>query len=79
MKFTKSACYMLDKRHRTVDKATNIGSFYQLHHKPNHEQASFAEKAVTKEDIWHKCFRHLGIGSIQKLAREELADGFDFD
>ena len=78
VKFTKSACYMLDKRRRMVAKTTKIGSLLQLNHKPNHEQASFAEKAVTKEDIWHKHFGHLGIGSLQKLAREELADGFDF-
>ena len=75
VKFTKFACYMLDKRHKMVAKATKIGSLYQLNHKPNHEQASLD----TKEDIWHKCFGHLGIGSLQKLAREELADGFDFD
>ena len=63
MKFTKSACYiMLDKRHRMVAKATKIGSLYQLNHKPNHEQASFAEKVVTKEDIWHKRFWHPGLG-----------------
>ena len=62
-----------------VAKATKIGSLYQLNHKTNHEQASFVEKAVTKEDIWHKRFGHLGIGRIQKLAPEELADGFDFD
>ena len=51
MKFTKSACYMLDKRHKIVANATKIGSLYQFNHKPNHEQASFAEKADTKEDI----------------------------
>ena len=78
-KFTKSVCYMLDKRNKMVAKATKIGSLYQLNHKPNHEQTSFAEKADTKEDIWHKHFGHLGTGSLQRLAREELADGFDFD
>ena len=51
VKFTKSACYMLDKSHKMVAKATKIGSLYQLNHKPNHEQSSFAEKADTKEDI----------------------------
>ena len=79
VKFTKSACYILDQRHKMVAKATKIGSLYQLDHKPNHERASFAEKPDTREDIWHKRFGHLGIGSLQKLAREKLADGFDFD
>ena len=43
------------------------------------EQANFAEKPDTKEDIWHKKFRHLGVGSLQKLAKQKLVDGFDFD
>ena len=76
MKFTKSACYMLDKRHKVIAKA---GSLYQIDYKPNHERASFAEKADTKEDVWHKRFGHLGIGNLQKLAREKLIDGFDLD
>ena len=48
VKFAKFACYMLDKRHKMVAKATEIESVYQLNHKPNHEQASFAEKVDTK-------------------------------
>ena len=48
VKFTKSVCYMLDKRNKMVAKATKIGSLYQLNHKPNHEQTSFAEKATQK-------------------------------
>ena len=56
-----------------------MGSLYQLDYKPNHEGASLAEKSDTKEDIWHKRFGYLGIGSFQKLAREQLADCFDFD
>ena len=58
VKFTKSACYMLDKRHKMVAKATKIGSLIELDYKPNHEQASFTEKADTNEDIWHKRFGH---------------------
>ncbi len=69
----------IDTRHKMVAKATKMGSLYQFDHKPNHERASFAEKAHTKKDIWHKRFGHLGIGSLQKLVREKLADGFDFD
>ena len=79
VKFTKSACYMLNKKHQMIAKATKVGSLYQLEYKPNHERANLAEKADTKEDIWHKRFGHLGVGSLLKLAREGLADGFDFD
>ena len=79
MKLTKSACYILDKTHKIIAKSTKIGSLHQLDHKVDTELASFAEKPDTKEDIWHKRFGHLGIGSLQKLAKQKLVDGFDFD
>ena len=33
----KSACYILDKTHKTIAQATKIGSLYQLDHKVNME------------------------------------------
>ena len=54
VEFTKSACYVVDKHHKMVANATKVGSLYQLDHKLNHERASFAEKADSKEDTWHK-------------------------
>ena len=79
VKFTKSACYVLDKRHKIVAKATKVGSLYQLDHKPSYEHANVAEKSDTKEDIWHKRYGHLGVGSLHKLAHKNLVNGFDFD
>jgi len=32
-----------------------------------------------KEDIWHRRFGHLRERSLQKLAKEKLVDGFNFD
>ena len=78
VKFTKSASYILDKNHKMVAKATKVGSLYQLDHKPNNERASVANQTETKEDVWHKRYGHLGISSLQKLANENLVDGFDF-
>ena len=78
VKFTKSACYVSDKQHKMVAKATRLGSLYQLNYKPHNEQTSFAAKSDTKEDIWHKRFEHLGVG-LQKLVREKLVEGFDYD
>ena len=37
VRFTKSACYMLDKSHKIVAKATRVGGLYQLDYKPNQE------------------------------------------
>ena len=42
------------------------------------EQVSVAEQE-TKEKIWHRRFGHLGIQNLQKLARDKLVSGFDFD
>ena len=42
------------------------------------EQATVADQE-TKESIWHRRFGHLGIQNLQRLAREKLVDGFDFD
>ena len=79
VKFTKSACYGLDKRHKVIAKATKIGDLYQLDHKVNHERVNFAQKSDTKEDIWHKRYGHLGLSNLQKLARKNLVKGFDFN
>lgn len=79
VKFTKSACYILDKQHRMFAKATKVGGLYKLDYKLNHERANVVEQSESKEDLWHKRFGHLGVGSLQSLARERLVDGFDFD
>lgn len=62
-----------------VAKAAKIGSLYQLDCKLNCELANVATKSDSKVDLWHKKFGHLGVGSLQRLVREQLADSFDFD
>ena len=79
VKFTKSACYILDRNHKIVAKAAKVGSLYQLDHKPNHERVNVAKQPETKEDLWHKRYGHLGVSSLQKLANKNLVDGFDFN
>lgn len=79
VKYTKSACYVVYKHHKMVAKATKVGSLYQLDYKLNHERASFADRADSKEDTWHKCYGYLGIGNIRRLACEGMVEGFDFD
>ena len=34
---------------------------------------------LTKEDIWHRRYGHLGVQNLRKLAKEELVDGFDYN
>ena len=33
----------------------------------------------TKEEIWHRRYGHLGAQNLQKLVRENMANGLDFD
>ena len=77
-KFTKVACYILDKEHTLIAKASKVGSLYHLDHQPYHEQANPAKSSEMKEDIWHRRFGHLGACNLQR-ARENLVDGFDYD
>ena len=64
VKFTKSACYVLDKSHKIIAKATRVGSLYQLDHKSNHQRASIVKQPEIKEDVWHRRYGHLGVSSL---------------
>ena len=77
VKLTHNACYILNK-HKMIAKATKVGSLYQLNCKPSQESANIMG-SDSKEDVWHRRYGHLGLGSLQRLAREQLTDGFDFD
>ena len=33
----------------------------------------------SKEEVWHRRYGHLGARSLQRLARDDLVDGFDYD
>ena len=79
VKFTKSACYVLDKRHKIIAKATKVGDLYLIDHKVNHKRVNVARQSDTKEDIWHKRYGHLGLSNLQMLVRKKLVNGFDFD
>ena len=56
VKFTRKACYILDKRHKMVAKGAKIGSLYQLNCKPNCELANVSTQ---KGIFWHKRFGRL--------------------
>ncbi len=64
-KFTKSACYLIDQKHKLIAKASKVGSLYQLDYEINKEHANVSDQSETKEDIWHKRFGHLSVSSLQ--------------
>ena len=64
--------------HKIVAKATKVGSLYQFDYKPSYEHANDTEKSDTKENILHKCYGHLGVGGLYKLAHKNLVNSFNF-
>ena len=62
-----------------IAKATRRGNLYQLDYSINTDRANFAYSPMTNEDIWHRRYGQLGLCNLQKLARESLVNGFDFD
>jgi len=77
VKFTESACYILNKSHKLIAKAIKSCSLYHLEYR-------VVEKAnitcpLANEDIWHGRFGHLGLRNLKKLAIKELVRGFKFD
>lgn len=79
-KFTKTACYVLDRQHTLLAQAIKRGQLYYLRYQPLHEEAnSSIDSNCSNEDIWHRRFGHLGVRYLQKLAKDSLVKGFKFD
>ena len=77
-KFGNIACHILGSNRKLIARATKVGSLYHLDCEATFELASVAGK-IDKEDIWHRRFGHLGTKSLQKLAKNQLVDGFDYN
>ena len=54
---------------------------YYLDCRIDHRHTNVAENGSqkTKEDVWHRRFGHLGARNVQKLTKDKLVDGFDYD
>ena len=73
--FDEAGCRILNAEKRVIATAVRCGCLYFLDCR-SLEQASIAE---LKEDVWHRRFGHLSVGSLKQLAADGLVDGFDFD
>ena len=60
-----------------IARATKVGSLYHLDIETSSEIANVADR-TEKENIWHRRFGHLGAKGLQKLAKDQLVDGFDY-
>ena len=72
---------MLDSNKKVIAVATRVGSLYHLNCQADNEQTNAAvnKSKETKVDTWHRRYGHLGVRTLQKLAKEKLVDGFDFN
>ena len=79
--FGNASCQILDEGN-LVAVATKIGELYYLNCRAsgvNSNTAKTQGDRESKEDKWHRRFGHLGVRSLQKLANEQLVNGFDYD
>ena len=79
VRFGKANCQILSDK-KLIAVATKVGELYYLNCTTNGVYSNSADIRVeeSKEDKWHRRFRHLGVRNLQKLAKEKLVHGFDY-
>ena len=85
--FEQSFCKLVDDKHGVIATATKYGNLYYLYcagsiedNKEHHTAMKCASKNdETKECIWHRRYAHLGARNLERIAKEQLVDGFDYN
>ena len=77
--FTDAGCQIVDSCQKVVAVAVRVGSLYYLECLDSRQQVHTASVEETKETIWHRRFGHLSAQNLQKLRRDQMVSGFDFD
>ena len=70
-------CKIYTAKGKLIAEGSKIGSFYYLNYSPCNMKVNVAN-CKTKENIWHRR-GHLETQNLQRLARNKLVSGFDFD
>ena len=78
-KFTDKCCNIFDYNEKLIAVGTKIGNLYYLLYDASGHVAHTSSLSVTKEDIWHQRYGHLGIQNLKILSSKILVEGFDFD
>ena len=80
-RFGETSCQILDANRKLVAVVTRVGDLYYLSCRPGSQKCHTAvdKGTETREDVWHRRYGHLGTRNLQKLAKHELVNGFDFD
>ena len=77
-KFNNSGCEILNENNKIIAYATRVGNLYYLELSRSPQQMNVAEKE-NKERLWHRRYGHLNEHSLQKLAKKELVERFDYN
>ena len=72
--FDNSGCHIVASDGRVVAKATRVRSLYYLDCEVD-QHASVAQQ----DSLWHERYGHLNMKSLQKLVRDDLVKGFNFN
>ena len=74
-KFSESGCQITNSENKLIACVSKCGSLYFL----ECESRDQANTALTKEDVWHRRYGHLGVQGLKQLAVDGLVNGFDYD
>ena len=80
--FAQSSCSILDEKEIVVATTTKSGNLYHFN-RANQKAVPAAMKCAssedTKEHVWHRRYGHLRANSLERFARDQLVDWFDYD
>ena len=84
--FGKSHCNIIDNKFGVIDTATKCGNLYYLNCassnlsvKENHTAMKYERTERIKESIWYRRCEHLGARNLERIAKEQLVDRFDYE
>ena len=82
--FSDSSCQIIDEQGRVIAVAEKIGNLYHL--KCCGTKDADSETAMkcssnedTTESLWHRRFGHLGVQNMEKLKKDQLVNGFNYN
>ena len=84
--FWQSHCNIIDNKLGVIATATKCGNLYYLNCarsnlsvKESHTAMKWASTDQKKESIWHRRYGHLGARNLERIAKEQLVHGFDYE
>ena len=80
--FIDSMCYIQDKKQKIVSVGEKHDGLYRVRAAEaelNISETLSPNRLLLTKDVWHYRYGHLSMKNLQKLARDNLVDGFHYD